>query len=283
MTPSVQISKSLPGSTGILLAAVFFAAMSATPAFPLDVGLGAKAGGLGVGAGVGLGRQGASVGLGADVGDTAGADAGASVGRSGAGLGAGASLGGTSVGTSAAVGSPAGGGSSGGGSSSGGGKTAGAQGTKGTVGAGTSSSPRSHDNGGNAQPSAAPQPGFLGFSAMTNRIRPATAGLVSLPSALRPIRRGGLRLPNAVPPLAAVLGTPRNVVRSCRLAIAAAAQPLGSVRVEAVSAGRPRQREGGLSAPIFVRIHYAQQTGIEIRQARVDCRIDDGGRVLTVI
>ena len=161
--------------------------------------------------------------------------------------------------------------------------TAGGQGTKGTGGGGTSSSPRSHDNGGSAQPSADPQPRFLGFSAMTNRIRPATAGLVSLPSALRPIRRGGLIIPHATQPLAAVLGTPRQMVRSCRLAIAAAAQPLGSVRVEAVSAGRPRQRGGELSAPLFVRIHYAQRGAIEIRQARVDCRVDGGGRVLNVI
>jgi hypothetical protein len=78
-------------------------------------------------------------------------------------------------------------------------------------------------------------------------------------------------------------GTPPAVVRACHEAIASAAAPLGAVRVRAASAGPLRRlRSGTLSAPVEVRIHYARQGGIEVRQARIRCRLDARGRVTEV-
>ncbi|MDX8492285.1 hypothetical protein RFN29_11900 [Mesorhizobium sp. VK22B] len=63
----------------------------------------------------------------------------------------------------------------------------------------------------------------------------------------------------------------------------AAAKPLGAVRVYAASAGSLRQGRGGLNAPIEVRIDYERQGGIEVRQARVGCRLNAAGMVVAVI
>jgi len=78
-------------------------------------------------------------------------------------------------------------------------------------------------------------------------------------------------------------GTPPAVVGACRGAILSAATPLGAVRVSAVSAGPLRQRRGALAAPIQVRITYARHGSIEVRQAKVSCRLDAFGSVTAVI
>jgi hypothetical protein len=43
-----------------------------------------------------------------------------------------------------------------------------------------------------------------------------------------------------------------------------------------------RERRGGFTVPIQVRIDYARQGRIEIRQARVSCRLDAKGRFIAV-
>ena len=83
--------------------------------------------------------------------------------------------------------------------------------------------------------------------------------------------------------LAAVPGTPPAVVQACRQAVAAAAAPYGMVQVRATSAGTvSRLRKGGVAAPIAVRVQYARLTGVEIRQARITCRLDASGSVVAL-
>jgi hypothetical protein len=90
-----------------------------------------------------------------------------------------------------------------------------------------------------------------------------------------------VRLPMS---LVAVPGTPNNVVRACRQAIASSAGILGAVRVQAASAGRLlRHRGGALTAPLAVRIDYADEGGVQVRQARIRCRLDPSGTVIAVI
>jgi hypothetical protein len=93
----------------------------------------------------------------------------------------------------------------------------------------------------------------------------------------------GYPIPRLQVPLTAIPGTPPAVVRVCRQAIMSAATPLGALRVHVISAGPLRRhRRGTLTAPIEVRIDYARQGGIEVRQARIGCRLDAAGRVVAV-
>jgi hypothetical protein len=78
-------------------------------------------------------------------------------------------------------------------------------------------------------------------------------------------------------------GTPLKVVSACRAAIVSAATPLGATGVSTVSAGPMRQRKAGLEAPIEVRINYMRKGAIQLRQAKVLCRIDAKGKVIAII
>jgi hypothetical protein len=243
------------------VAAALTVAIAIGPASALDAGLGGKLGGVGVSAGVSVGSKGASVAGGASVDGVGGASLGGSVsagkGSLGAGLGVGGNLGGASGGLSTGVGDR-------------------------SSGLGTA-------------PGGKPGNPALGSGQVaTAGITPATAKAASqfaiLPRALRPSgtgRDGSAPTINGYPlvfvaPLKAKPGIPKAVVRACRTAIASAAAPLGAVRVNAVSAGTLQQFRGALTARIEVRIHYARQGGIEVRQARVGCRLDAAGRVTAV-
>lgn len=247
------------------VAAALTIAIAIGPALALDVGLGGKVGGVGVSAGVSAGSKGASVAGGASVDGVGGASLGGSLGAGkgslGAGLGVSGNLGGASGGLSTGVG----------------------------VG------DRSSRSG--TAPGGKPGNPALGSGQVaTAGITPATAKAKAarqfalLPRALRPSGTGhDVLAPTTngyplvfVAPLKARSGIPKSVVRACRTAIASAAAPLGAVRVHAVSAGPLRQRRGALTARIEVRIHYARQGGIEVRQARVGCRLDAAGRVTAV-
>ncbi|WP_287382148.1 hypothetical protein [Mesorhizobium sp.] len=234
------------------------------PASAQDTGIGGKVGGLGVGARVSAGSQGGSVGVGASVGGV-GVGAGASAGSQGASVGAGASVGGVGVGA---------------------GVSAGSQGA--SVGAGTSVGGASGANVGASVGAGKATPGSP--AAVTTTTAPAKTARQSivLPPVLMPSKPGEGDSTNGYPfrsvgSLKAKPGTPAAVVQACRAAIMSAATPLGAVRVHAASAGALRQRRGALTAPIAVRIDYARQGGIEVRQARVGCRLDAAGRVTAVI
>ncbi|TIO08718.1 hypothetical protein [Mesorhizobium sp.] len=204
------------------------------------------------------------VGLGGNVGGV-GVSAGASVGSTGASVAGGASIGGV------------------GGASLGGSVSAGS----GSLGAGLGVSGNLGDSAVGSGQAAS------GSAGITPAIAKAKAARLSavLPRVLWPSENGRKELApitkgyplGFLAPLKAKPGTPPAVVRACRTAIASAATPLGAVRVHAVSAGPLRQqRRGALMARIEVRIHYARQGGIEVRQARVGCRLDAAGRVTAV-
>lgn len=226
----------------------------------LGLSAGVSVGGLGVSAGVNAGPQGTSVGAGASVGSVGGANVGASVGAGSVGADVSGNVGSTSgsVSASSGVGSNA---------------SNNPSNTSGSVSAGI----------GVGADAASPP-------AVAKAIVPAktTRQPISLPPILRPSRTGRgnstLGYPfGSVGPLKMIPGTPAAVVQACRAAIISAAKPLGAVRVRAVSAGALRQRRGALTAPIQVRIDYAGKGGIEVRQAKVGCRLDKAGRVTAII
>jgi hypothetical protein len=234
---------------GKYVAIAMMIAVATGPAAALDVGGGGKVGGIGVGVGVSAGSQGVSAGMGASVGDAGGASVGASAGTGGVSVGASVSAGGTSVGASANA-------------------------DTGSVGAGVST------DAGTATSGTAPSddPTVLSTKSATTAI--------SLPPILKPSSEFG-RSTAGYPfaplfSLKAKPGTPTNVVSACRAAIVSAATPLGAVRVYAVSAGPMRQRKAGLAAPIEVRITYALRGGVQVRQAKVLCRLGATGKVIAV-
>ena len=233
------------------VAAALTVAIAIDPASALEAGLGGNLGGVGVGAGLGAGPKGASVAGGSSVDGVGGASLGGSLGAGngslGAGLGVSGNLGGASGGPSTGVG----------------------------VG-----------DPGNPAPGAG-QAATAGVTPTTTKAMAARQFAV-LPRKLRPSGTGRNALARItygytfMAPMIAKPGIPPTVVRACRTAIASAATPLGAVLVHAVSAGPLQQRRGALTAPIEVRIHYARQGGVEVRQARVGCRLDAAGRVTAV-
>ncbi|MBZ9882739.1 hypothetical protein LB535_10275 [Mesorhizobium sp. CA10] len=243
---------------GKYLAVALMIAAATGPAAALDVGGGGKVGGIGVGAGLGAGSQGVSAGLGASVGGLVGASVGASAGAGGASLSASANAGTGSIGASVSTRDAAGSASAGV-----------------STGAGTAT-PGTGDT--------APPENPTVFSAKS-----ATTA-ISLPSILKPSSTGGgefgrFRAGYPFAPLVSLKakpGTPPKVVSACRAAIMSATTPLGAVRVYAVSAGPMRQRKAGLAAPIEVRINYALPGGIQVRQAKVLCRLSATGKVFAV-
>lgn len=300
-------------------AAVLAIAVAIGPASALADGLGGKVGGIGVGASVGVGSNGASVGVGASVDGVGGANVGGSVGPSKGSAGVGGNVGGIGAGAGVGVGSN---GASVGVDASvdgiGGANVGGSVGTSNgslgaNVGAGTSpgglgglsASPSAGDEStgagaapgstANSRASAAseaptgPASVGVGKKAAAMVVTKGVRHAVALPRSLWPSKGGrdrqsttGYPLRPQVP-LKTIPGTPAAVVRVCRQAIMSAAKPLGAVRVHAASAGTLRRhRRGALTAPIEVRIDYARQGGIEVRQARVGCRLDAAGQVVAV-
>ncbi|WP_077068139.1 helicase [Ensifer aridi] len=261
-----------------LAATTLLIAIAIGPTSALGLSVGAKAGGIGVSASVGTGKNGASAGISARGGGVGKGKAGASVGRKGgSSLGAGGKVGG--VGGGARVGSGKNGASAE--SSARGGGVGGAK------GAGASTGP-----GGALRGSAAGTGSLVGGGVSTIAgIAPAKGArpTVALPRNLWPsatrAKYDSRDYPSRLPaPTAAISDTARAVVRVCRQAIASAASPFGAVRVRAASAGPlHRNRRGALTAPLAVRIEYAGQGGVEIRQARIRCHLDSSGRVVAVI
>ena len=88
--------------------------------------------------------------------------------------------------------------------------------------------------------------------------------------------------PEAVQSLSSILGAPDAVVRACVQAIATAAEPYYVVSVDVASSGPLRQERRGVVAPLEVRIQYARQGGIEVRESQVDCRLDEAGDVVAL-
>lgn len=258
------------------LAATFLIAVAIGPASALALGLGAKVGPVAVGAKVGISKSGTSAGIGADADGVGGVKGGTSLGKKGgSGLGVGGNLGGKSRGISVGSGS----------------KAELPRGAGKAHGFGKRTQlPKGSASGGWAAGSQSPGGGGANTITPTAPAKSARASIV-LPRMLWPLKkkraaheRGEWAYPLRLPlTIAAVPGTPSTVVRACRKAIASAASPLGAVRVRAASAGSLlRHRSGALSAPLFVSINYAGQDGIQVRQARIRCRLDSSGKVIAV-
>lgn len=334
--------------------AALWIAVAIGPASALDVGIGAKVGGIGVGADVGAGKKGAAVGIDTKVGGLAGAKAGASVGKKrdrsldakvgakadvggvagvkggasagvgngsvgvsagvsgnvgravgvdagtsvsagngsvSANLGANANIGDTRAGVSAGVDTQGRSSSGGGGAGSGnttGGSIAGSKSSGiGGMRAAAARDASIGSNGGDTTADIGPTKGVHAIALPRALVRYS----IILPPILRPSGagraksgRGAWGYPlGSLAPIVAKPGTPRAVVRACRQAIVSVATPLGAVRVYAASAGPlHRQRRGAVTAPIEVRIHYATQGGVEVRQARTQCQLDAAGRVIAL-
>ena len=80
-------------------------------------------------------------------------------------------------------------------------------------------------------------------------------------------------------------GTPIEIVARCREAVIAAGRAHASemnaelVRVDATSAGAMRAARAGQTAPVEVGLVYSRPGGPEARQATIECRIHESGRV----
>jgi hypothetical protein len=95
----------------------------------------------------------------------------------------------------------------------------------------------------------------------------------------RPSVRARVSSPGRAPALAASSGA----VTRCRDAITAQALKVGAVDVSVSSAGsQARARDGDVLLPIAARIEYARKGLRDVRKARVTCRIDTDGQVVSL-
>ena len=86
-----------------------------------------------------------------------------------------------------------------------------------------------------------------------------------------------------VEPLVRRAGVPGQIVQACRASIVTAALPYGAVQVDAASVGQAsRTPEGGLIAPLAVRVVYARARARQVRQSHVACRLNAAGSVVAL-
>ena len=85
-------------------------------------------------------------------------------------------------------------------------------------------------------------------------------------------------------PLVSVGDVPFEVLVACRETLAAQAQSLGATWLEAASAGAfIRLPDGITEAPIEARITYQSENRVQVRQARITCRLNDQGAVTELL
>jgi nucleoid-associated protein YgaU len=84
-----------------------------------------------------------------------------------------------------------------------------------------------------------------------------------------------------LPPAGEILS---SVIDACRESMSAKAQPLGATRVEAMSAGTLiRLPNGGTEASLEVKITYERESQVQVRRARVTCRLNEQGGVVELL
>jgi hypothetical protein len=107
---------------------------------------------------------------------------------------------------------------------------------------------------------------------------------LALPSSLVPrFETSGSATAGFVGPLVRRAGVPSRIVQACRTSIVTAAVPYGAVQVDAASVGEAsRTPDGGLTAPIAVRVVYARASARQVRQSRVACRLNAAGAVVAL-
>jgi hypothetical protein len=312
-----HFAQTVPCLLPILLPMVFaIAHIGGTSA--LEIGVSGAAAGLSAGVSADIGSKGLSAG--ADIaGNSSRASAGASVGSSGVsgGLGAnvgaiGASatgaLGPSGVGAGAGLSSGNGGGGapglSGGAGQSSGANAAPANGSSNSIG--SSHTGGSHSGGISTGPGSSragtdrhadqDAPREERTTGLTARAVPgrltASASSTSsnsiLPGSLWPVGNGSgdsgwFQSIHLLKPLQAKPGTPLDIVQSCRNALVPGALHHGAVQVDVASAGRTtRLKDGSLSAPVEARVVFQRGARVQVRQARVTCRLDAGGRTIAI-
>ena len=105
---------------------------------------------------------------------------------------------------------------------------------------------------------------------------------MGLPRQLRPERAAGRTaigpsLQLAVRGAFGMFSVPeRSPVSACRKAVISAALPFGASQVRVGGTGAVRRRRNVISTPIEVSIRYPR----EVRQARIECRLDGNGAVV---
>jgi hypothetical protein len=72
-------------------------------------------------------------------------------------------------------------------------------------------------------------------------------------------------------------------IAACREGIVRSALPYSPVRVDALGVGNVQPNGAGYVVPLFVRIVYPHQNGFEVRQARVNCRLDQAGNATALL
>ncbi len=107
---------------------------------------------------------------------------------------------------------------------------------------------------------------------------------MSLPRSLMPrLEASGSATADFTDPAFRQAAPTGRFVQTCRASIAAAALPYGAVQVDAASAGQAsRTPDGGLTAPISVRVVYARANARQVRQSRVACQLDAAGAVVAL-
>jgi len=77
---------------------------------------------------------------------------------------------------------------------------------------------------------------------------------------------------------------PAEVIVACHNAMAAQAQSLGATWLEAASAGTlARLPDGATDAPLEVRVTYQRKDRVDVRQARITCRLSEQGEVTALL
>jgi hypothetical protein len=270
---------------------------------PGAVGASANAGvgsnGVSAGGGISTGSSGASVGgsVGpSGIGDALGVDVGAAGATANAGIGANSvSVGGSLSGASSGGGTrgPSGGaglGSGGNRTPAGGSINSAGPSTNGSAISGVSSDGTGTSvsiNGANPEqrtPFEARTSGFLASFAPT-ALATSSLAIAAVPRALLPVENGHgdsgwFRSIYLLQPLRAKPGTSLSVVQSCRNALVPRAVHYGATHVDVASAGRTvRLKGGGISAPVEARILFQRGNHVQVRQARITCRLDQAGRI----
>lgn len=252
-------------------------------------GLGANAGAVGASAQGNLGSGGLSAGAGVSS-EANGASVTGNVGPSGVsgGLGANAGSAGATASAGGQQGSNAGVGASlGGNGTSAAGNTSSANLSGAGTGFSGAGSLGASANAGNPGQGA---PGQRNTAGTIASIAPAmsASGGVNFPESLWPYESGAsgggwFRSIHLLKPLRVRPGTPLAIVQSCRNALVSGASSYGATQVDVASSGRTaRLKDGSLSAPIEARIVFQRGSRVQVRQARVTCRLDATGRMLAM-
>ena len=75
-----------------------------------------------------------------------------------------------------------------------------------------------------------------------------------------------------------------DAARACQDTIVGKAKEYGAILVEAVSVGAPDHFLNGYTeVPIEMRIHYQHEERVEVRQARITCRVDALSNVVALL